>query len=182
MADYLHRECNVPVFSIGDEVRKIAHSEDVAPTSENLHEISQRYMFLSGGEFFTQRIIQQVEERNVPLAVIIGIRSPADVKALKRQFGKDFLLVYVKVDDPIVRYSRSRKRDTERDPRSFGHFLREEKEENELFHMKETGKFADITVENKESLEDFHKQIEKLIIKPLINNFICKQYFKGGVK
>ena len=167
LVHYLHREYGIPVLSIGDEVRKIAEYEDIEPTRENLHEISWRYMFLSGGEFFAQKIIQKIEEQHLTSSAVTGIRSPADATSLKRHFGDGFILVHVNVDDPKLRFLRSRARGTQRDPQKLEDFLREEEEEKELFHMHETEKFSDITIDNSGSLEDFQKAIEETIVQPL---------------
>jgi len=167
LVHYLHREYGIPVLSLGDEVRKIAAYEDIEPTRQNLHEISWRYMFLTGGEFFAQKIIQKIEKQHLTSSAVTGIRTPADVTSLKRHFGNGFILVHVKVDDPYLRFMRSRARGAERDPQKLEDFLRAEKEEKELFHMQETEKFSDIIIDNSGSLEDFHTAIEETIVQPL---------------
>jgi hypothetical protein len=62
---------------------------------------------------------------------------------------------------------RSKARGTQWDPQKLEDFLREEEEEKELFHMHETEKFSDITIDNSGSLEDFQKAIEETIVQPL---------------
>jgi dephospho-CoA kinase len=74
------------------------------------------------------------------------------------------LLVYVKVGDPALRFERTQDRDSARDPDSYQAFLRQDQEEENLFHIGEAIDEADLTISNDASLEEFHERIEKALL------------------
>jgi dephospho-CoA kinase len=76
----------------------------------------------------------------------------------------------VEVGDARLRFERTRARNEPRDPQSYESFLQEDEEEEALFHLSETLEKADIVIENKDTLDEFHQNIrENLIDGPLFN-------------
>jgi dephospho-CoA kinase len=165
LVEYLHRRCGIPVLTMGDIPREIAEEESVEPTRENLHEISERYMAHYGEDYFIKRLIKRIEEEDSEAVGVSGIRTPTDAQVLRDRFGQDLLLVYVEVTDPYVRYQRTKRRGKARDPNAYQEFKRQDEAEEEMFRVSETIEQADVTISNDDSLETFHQQIEKTIIR-----------------
>jgi len=172
LADYVHRRCGVPILASGDVARKKARERGIEPTRSNLHRLSRQAMAQHGEDFFMQRLIDEIEAHNWPAVAISGVRTPADVETLRARFGQDLCVVHVQVGDPEVRYRRMQARDAPRDPETYQAFLRQEREEEEMFSIGETIRRADVTVENDATLDLFYRQIEKAIIQPVLANEI----------
>jgi dephospho-CoA kinase len=166
--EYLSEQHDVPTLSIGDIVRDIAAEEDVHPTRDNLHEISQRCIDRYGKTYFVERLVEKIKEQGWDRVAVTGIRSPADVATLKEDFGDDFVLVHVRVGDPRIRFERSRDRDEPRDPKSFQKFLEQDEEEEQLFDIHEAIEEADLTIDNSASLDEFHEAIDTKVVEPIL--------------
>lgn len=160
---YLRAKYGVPFLSTGDMVREIAANEGVEPTRDNLGKISDRYFREFGKGYFVKLLADKIQHTGWKVAGISGIRALEDVSMLKDIFGKDFVLINVYITDPQVRYSRMTKRNEERDPHSYEEFLRQDKAEEELFHIKEAEKLADYSISNDGTLDNLHLEIDRLV-------------------
>jgi dephospho-CoA kinase len=138
------------------------------PTRANLHRLSRQAMAEHGQGFFMQSLIDEIEAHDWPAVVISGAHTPADVETLRARFGRDVLVVHVAVGDPMERYRRMQTRDAPRDPETYEGFLRQEREEEEMFSVGEAICRADLTIENNTTLEAFHQRIEETIIRPVL--------------
>lgn len=168
---YLRSKYGVPFLSTGEMVRKIATKEKKEPTRENLGEISDRYFKKLGRGCFVRMAADRIRENKWQTAGISGIRSLDDVLLLKNLLDKDFVLIRVFVSDPHLRYTRMNKRGEGRDPHSYEQLLKQDKAEEELFHVGEAEKQADYSLSNDGTLEDLHREIEKLVVR---NNLLRK--------
>ncbi len=160
----LERRCGIPTFSTGDIARKLAEERGMEISRANLHEISQQVIEEHEKGFFIRQLIRKIEAQKLQAASITGIRLPDDPDLLREHFGKDFSLVGVRVSDPHMRFERIKQRNDMRDPQSFGEFFRQDQEEEQLFHLSETLKKADLTLYNDGSLEEFHQAIQTRLI------------------
>lgn len=165
---YLRRRCGVRAMSVGDIVRKIAASRGVEPTRENLHRISRECLERKGGRIFMETLVERIREFGQDQIGISGIRTPTDVEVLRDHFGDGLLLVHVAVSDPWLRFERSASRDEARDPDSYETFREQDREEEELFHLSETLRRADLVLPNDGGLEAFRALIEERLI-PLLS-------------
>ncbi|NUN24035.1 MAG: AAA family ATPase, partial [Candidatus Jettenia caeni] len=109
LVNYLSRRYGIPVLSAGDVVRDIAQEEGIAPTRDNLHDISRRYHAQWGNDIFMRKLIGKIEECQWKVVGITGIRTSADAATLRNHFGQNFILVHVEVSQPSIRYERTRK-------------------------------------------------------------------------
>ena len=160
---YLSAKHGVPFLSTGDAVREIAEKEGVKPTRENLGEISDRYFREFGKGCFVKLLADKIRHGGWKIAGISGIRSLYDVSILKSIFGKDFILIRVYISDPRVRYSRMTIRGEGRDPHSYEKFMQQDEAEEELFSLKEAERHADYSISNDGTLDDLHREIDRLI-------------------
>jgi dephospho-CoA kinase len=160
---YLKARYSVPYLSTGDLVRQRAEKEGVPPTRENLETISEQCFMELGKGCFVKMVAEEIKKRGWSMAGISGIRAPADVKALKDIFGHDFVLLRVEVEDPELRFQRVLHRHEGRDPEKYADFQVQDRSEEEVFHISTTASMADMAVQNDGTLEELHRQIDKLV-------------------
>ncbi|MDD5038838.1 MAG: AAA family ATPase [Dehalococcoidales bacterium] len=160
---HLDKKYGVPFLATGDIVREIAAKEGVTPTRENLRVISERYFQQYGKGCFVKLLAEKIRQSGRKVTGISGIRSLDDVMVLKGIFKEDFILVHVYVSDPRQRYARMTRRGQARDPQSYEQFLRQDRAEEELFHIKEAEEQANFHITNDGTLEDLHREIDSLI-------------------
>jgi dephospho-CoA kinase len=82
---------------------------------------------------------------------------------LKDAFKNDFILIHVYITDPEVRYQRMQKRGSQRDNMTYIDFLKQDRVSEDLFRIHETIKMADFSISNDGTLEDMHRQIDKMV-------------------
>ena len=160
---YLRLKYGVPFLSTGDVVREIAAKERVEPTRENLGKISDRHFREFGKGYFVQLLAEKIRHTGWKVAGISGIRSLDDVFILKDIFDKDFILIDVFITDPHLRFRRITARGEGRDPHSYEQFLQQDTAEEELFSLKEAEHLADYTISNDGTLDDLHREIDRLV-------------------
>ncbi|NLG49010.1 MAG: AAA family ATPase [Chloroflexi bacterium] len=165
LLEYLHQRCGLPIVSSGDIARDLAMQRGLAPTRDNLHHISTQYIARYGTDYFMRQIVDIIEREGWTAVGITGIRTPDDVRTLKQRLGNNFVLVYVHVSDPHLRYERARQRAEARDPTTFAEFAEKDREEEELFHIRDTIQYADMIIDNSSTIEAFHQQIEEKIVR-----------------
>jgi dephospho-CoA kinase len=161
---HLRTKHGVPFLSTGDVVREIASGEGVEPTRENLGKISDRYFREFGKGYFVRLLAYKIQHTKWKIAGISGIRSLNDVTILKDIFGRDFILIRVYITDPHIRYSRMTTRGEGRDPHNYDEFLKQDQAEEELFSLKEAERLADHSISNDGTLDDLHREIDRLVI------------------
>jgi dephospho-CoA kinase len=160
---YLRAQYGVPFLSTGDMVREIAAKEGKEPTRENLQEISERYFREFGRGCFVKLAAEKIQQHGWAVGGISGIRSSDDVKVLRDKLGTDFILVNVYVSNPRVRFERMQARHEGRDPQTYAQFQRNEKAEEEIFHILSAAQSADFNVSNDGTLDDLHCEIDTLV-------------------
>jgi dephospho-CoA kinase len=168
LIQYLNQRCGAYVASEGDVARDLATKENLDPTRDNLHQISEKYMDRFGDDFFAVRIMEHIEAARPALVGVTGVRRPTDVQAFKSRFPDRFLLVHVDAGDVRTRFERSRERDTDRDTGDFETFRSKDAEEIRRFEIERTIDLADLTIDNRDSLSDFHQQVEDALIAPIL--------------
>jgi dephospho-CoA kinase len=160
---YIRVKHSVPFLSTGDVVREIATKEGLEPTRENLRNISERYFRDFGKGYFVRLLADKIRQTGWKIAGITGIRSLDDVIILKNTFDNDFILIHAYISDPRVRYSRMTRRGEERDPHSYEQLIHQDKAEEELFHIKEAERYANYSISNDGTLDDLHREIDRLV-------------------
>jgi dephospho-CoA kinase len=170
LAQTLKRRCGIPILSPGDIARHLAEEQGIEKSRSNLHELSQRAIEHHGKDYFIKQIIEEIESQDWQAVSITGIRQPLDHDLLRDNFGEDFILIRVEVNDPILRFKRLLQRNRPRDPQSYAEFLQQEREEESEFHLSRTLEEADLILKNNGSLEEFHRSIQKHVINPLLSN------------
>jgi len=161
---YLHQRYNIPFISIGDIVREMADKKGITPTRENLHRISEEYIWKHGKEYFVSLVVERIKQNEWQTAGVTGIRTPDDVRYFMEQFDDDFILFHVYVSDPHLRYERTHKRGGRRDPQSYEKFLEQDRTEESLFRISEAIQWADYSLNNDGSIEHLHHEIDRILL------------------
>ncbi len=153
----------VPFLSTGDIVRGIAANAGKEPTRPNLQAISDRYFKERGEGCFVRMVVDKIRENGWKIAGISGVRSPKDVAILRKELGRNFVLIYVYVTDPHVRFERMLKRGEGRDAKAYDQFLQQDKAEEKLFGIEKAAAKADYSLSNDGSLGDLRNAIDNLV-------------------
>jgi dephospho-CoA kinase len=171
---HLKERCGLELVSLGDAARELAHLEGVKFSRDKLHEISQKYLEKYGKDFFVKVLMEEIDRKSMEKVGVTGIRTPTDVAALRQQFGADFLLIHVQVENPELRFERLKQRGETRDPQTYEDFLAQEKREKELFQVDKAIQQADVTISHAGTLEDLQQEIDRLIAEhPFFRGLDC---------
>ena len=115
-----------------------------------------------------RELIDEIDAHPWSAVVISGLRTPDDAAALRNRSDWQVLLVHITVGDQRKRYRRVRNRDTPRDPDNYQDFLRQERQEEELFSLTDAFREADLLLRNDSSLKVFYQRIEDVIVQPIL--------------
>ncbi len=152
-------------YSLSDELRLLLREKGINPTRDNLTKAGNELRRKYGPDFLAELAIKRLRGApSVASAVVDSIRNIGEIAALREL--KDFCLV--SVDAPVdIRYERARKRNSERDPKSFSQFLVQEKRE---MAGKDTDQqlaaciaAADFTILNDGDYRKLYNEIERVV-------------------
>lgn len=132
------------------------------PTERKNYQVLSRVLRESFGQDLLSKIVaSDAKESPEELVVIDGIRRPMDIEHLKNIEG--FKLIAIEVEQSI-RYERVKKRGDKvgESEKTWEDFQKEDLAETEIT-IPEIMKQADITLDNNGSLEDFYKELDKLV-------------------
>lgn len=157
----LSKKFNVPIYIMGDILRKIAKERDIEPTRDNLEKIMIKIRE-EGPNVISRRIFEEIKSSNIKHRIIIidGIRSIHEVNFFKEKF-KNFILLAVLASKEI-RFLRLFKRKREDDPSSFKEFIRRDKIESSI-GLGEVLAEADFYILNDGNLKELNKQIQRIL-------------------
>ena len=152
-------------YSLSDELRLLLREKGIFPNRDNLTKAGNQLRRKYGPSFLAELAIKRLRGApSVASAVVDSIRNPAEITALREL--NDFYLVAV--DAPVdIRYERARKRNSERDPKTFSQFLTQEKREmagrDTDQQLAACIKSADFTVSNDGDYKNLYKGIERVL-------------------
>ncbi len=156
--------------SLSDEIREEIRNKGLEITRERLIQVGNELRTEFGPGVLAERILEGLEsDQNY---VIDSIRNPSEVNVLKQ--NGQFTLLEIEAD-PEIRFKRTLERGRESTPQTLDRFLEEESEELDSENpakqqLNATGRFADLTVANNETLEKLHQKLEQ-ILPPLMSRF-----------
>lgn len=160
---YLQETRGFHKLSTGGIIRDLADREGVARTRDKLQDVAAELISRRGEDYLADVLLRRMDEHASDRVAITGLRTPADVQALRRRMGDAFTLVRVSTQNPKARFQRAETRGETRDADTYEEFLEHDTSENELFDLNKTLDMADITVPNDGTIEEFHSAIERQI-------------------
>jgi dCMP deaminase len=181
--EYL-RSRGFEAYSLSDEIREEIRIRGQQVTREILIDVGNELREKFGPGILAMRVLRNLESNHN--YVVDSIRNPSEVQVLKSR--GDFTLLAVEADINI-RFERSRHRDREGAAQTLQQFKEEETREldsdnpaNQQLHA--TRQKADLVVTNDGTLEDLHRQLDKLL-SPLMSRFMrpsWDEYFMNIAK
>lgn len=160
-ARYIKKEYGFGTCKFSSVLREVLDSLYLDQTRENLTKLSESLRGKFGGDILSKVVAERVKEQeNV---VVEGIRRKEDIKYLKD--NPNFVLASISTDEKI-RYNRIKDRKENEDDfnKSFEEFKQDQKLSTEVT-IPEVIDIADEEIKNNDSLEVFHKKLDKLIRK-----------------
>ncbi len=158
---YLVKEYGAVSFKFSKILRDILDRAYLPHSRDNLVKISILMRETFGQDLLAKIIAKDIKDTDSELIIVDGVRRPDDIKYLKDIPG--FKLVAVDTDEKI-RYERliQRTENTDDKTKTWEEFLEDHKKETEEY-IPELIKNADITITNNTSLEELHKQLDKIV-------------------
>jgi len=168
-AKYLKEKYRFKVFefseTIEEEAKKLKLLEENLSLEEKkreLSEIGKKIRENYGREdIFALKIIEKIKSEKLGKIVVSGFRNLAEVNAFKKEFGKNFYLIFIEADAKI-RYERRKLQDPNFNL-TLEEFLERDKRDEKELGLRDLKEVANFVVENNSSLEDFYKKIDLII-------------------
>ncbi|RJQ35440.1 hypothetical protein C4566_00780 [Candidatus Parcubacteria bacterium] len=160
-AKYFKDKYNADTFRFSTMLRDVLDRLYLPQSRENFQILSPLLRETFGQDIMAKVIAEDVKKSKADIIVIDGMRRPADIEYLRNVPG--FRMVAIDVD-MRTRYERLVKRgeNTDDTSKTFEQFQKEHEAETEIY-IPELMKQADVTIDNNGSVEDFYKQLDKLI-------------------
>lgn len=109
----------LPVFVCGDVIREETERRGLEPTRSNMGEVMLAIRREEGPAVVAERLVRKIESSVSPVVVVEGVRSMAEVGALRKHHSVAILGVHA---SPRTRYERLRARGRTDDPKSWEEF------------------------------------------------------------
>jgi|SRR3989338_79469 len=161
-ADYLKNK-GYSHYSLSDIVREECDVRGLPKDRDTLRELANELRRNFGADVLAKRAIEKIQREKAKNIVITSIRSPEEIKTLKKILNLKLIIT----DAPIeLRYERSAKRN--RDTIDFKMFKHQEDLElaggANKQNIKDAMALADYTIINDGTPEELYEKIEKIII------------------
>lgn len=154
------RGLDIPVVTMGDVIRETCRARGLDPADHH-GEVAVALRDEEGETAIAERSLPIIREALTEHDTVLvdGIRSAVEVEHFKETFGDDFTLVAI---DAPFEAREERIEDRGRDDPNVENL--HERDERELgFGMGAAISHADMTIENTESIESFHKQMRNIL-------------------
>ncbi len=151
---------NIPVINMGDVVRKETARRGLPPTDENIGGTGTALRKVEGMDSVAKRCAKNIP-RNSPVVIIDGIRNIEEINYFKKTFGSDFKLIAIHT--PFYERFLRVKRRYRSDDMGSEEELKRRDEREKGWGLHSAIEKADVTIENIGTIEEFRKQIEKLL-------------------
>jgi dCMP deaminase len=162
VSDYLVKK-GFHHFSLSDLIREELGRRGIEVTRDNLINVANEMRDNLGHGVLGERALEKMQSKAGNFA-INSIRHPAEVEELKKA-GSFFM---IEVRAPIeMRFKRIKKRKREKDPDTLAELKKKEKLESQTEgpgqQLTNVIKMANAVVENKGSLKELHKKLDRLL-------------------
>lgn len=155
---------DIPVIKMGDIVRAEVKAKGLDVTEENVGMVANELRKNEGMGAVANRCISLISETpssSCDAVIIDGIRGIAEVRAYRKAFGNQFILIAIKASQKL-RFNRAMARKREDDASDWESF--KQKDERELrWGLTEAMNMADISLDNDGTLEEFKKQAKSIL-------------------
>jgi len=154
-------EMDIPIVSMGDEVREEVKKRGMEINDENLGKIATEMREKYGMDIWAKRCLKRIERiKGKKVIVIDGIRNIEEVETFKESMD-DFILVAIHAS-PSIRYARLMERGREDDSINLENLKKREKREMS-WGIGNVIAMADIVVINEGSRKEFRNKIREIL-------------------
>jgi dephospho-CoA kinase len=151
----------IPVFVCGDVIREETARRGLPPTPENMGAVMLDIRQQEGPAVVAERLIPKLEASSSQMGIVEGVRSMAEVDALRKHHAVTIVAVHA---SPKTRYDRLVKRGRSDDPKSWEEFL--DRDSRELgVGIGNVIALAQEMLVNEGSAEDFQAASERVVSK-----------------
>lgn len=154
-------------YSLSGILRKACDSLQLNPTRKALQDIGDLLRTHEGPGALAQRVIRQIGEKSGRRIVIDSIRNPGEIAVLRSAYG--IMLIGVDATEE-KRFELMQIRGREGDPTTWEEFIELNRRDRGV-GQGETGQqvdaclaLADTTIQNNETLEEFHTMIHETFV------------------
>ena len=163
VSKYLREKYNASFYHFSTPLRKTLQILELEENRKNLASLSQTLRKTFGQDLLASIITSNIKNDKNKIIVVDCVRRMDDIKYLKDL--PEFKLLYIKTDIK-TRYKRLIERGENKDDKikTYSQFLRDQKLETEI-EINKIGKKAKLVIDNSGSIEELHKQIDKLFIR-----------------
>src|SRR3989338_371977 len=162
--DYLRDKYEYKIINMADVLRQMAKEEGCGLDRQSLQNLRKKY----GNTFLAEKTVKIIEWLNDNKIVIGSMRRPEDFLIPKQKFNDNIKLIVIEARKD-VRFQRIKKRGREGDPKTIKEFETQEKKDEEIFEFKKIFSYADYVIDNNGTLDDLHKQIDKIMREKKMN-------------
>lgn len=166
VARYLEKN-DFSAFALSDQVREEASRRGIdEPTREYLQDLGDELRKTFGEEVLAKKALEEIEQADISLAVISGIRHPAEVDFLRQQ--ERFFLLEVTAPQRI-RFRRIRERARSNNHLTWKEFLNANSRNsgrgaaNHRQSVQPCLALADFTIDNRGSKGELYEQVALIL-------------------
>ncbi len=168
-AKILEKKCDFKVIVMSEMVRKKVIEKGLPETRENFRKVGLELRKEFGPAAVALLCInkaKEIEDTQSPAGFVInGVRNIEEIDAFKERFGDSVITIAI-LASKKVRFNRIRKRGRKGfdlmhriKPMSYEDFLKQDREELQLFDMGRAIAWADIFIINEGSIEELEKKL-----------------------
>ncbi len=150
------------MIKMGDIVRTEVEARCLDITEDNVGNVADELRKNEGMDAVANRCISIISQStSYDLVIIDGIRGMAEVRAYRKAFGNQFILIAIEASQKL-RFNRAMARKREDDASDWESF--KQKDERELrWGLTEAMNIADISLDNDGTLEEFKKRAKSIL-------------------
>jgi len=172
-AKILEKECNYRVIVMSEMVRERVIEKGLPETRENFRRVGlelREELGPAAVALLCMKRAEEIERTQRPAGFVInGIRNIEEIDAFKKRFGDSVLTIAV-LASKKVRFDRIRKRGRKGfdlmhkfRPLSYEDFLKQDREELQLFDMGKAIAWADVFIVNDGSLNELVEKVLSVV-------------------
>ena len=165
VAKYLVEMLGYRVVSLGEIVKEEVERRGLPLKREYFQLVGNELRQKHHAGILAELALKKLNSKN---GIINGIRNPFEVEYLRKELGKDFLLIAV--DAPReLRFKRILERGRSVDPKTFEEFVKQDEKElgrgegEKGFGIKRCMEMADVTIVNDSTLEELEKKVREIV-------------------
>ena len=162
VSTYICDKYGYMTIGYGNITRLIAIEMGLEYNQDNLMYIVNKYIKNFGNDYFSKRMIVEIEESGYDKIVVNGIRHVSDASELIDTFKENVVLLHIDVDKES-RYERMYERDRPGDTKTFDYFIFQDTEEAIKFNTIITFGMADIHIDNNSNKKGLFTKIDSII-------------------